>query len=64
MSNPTHITATEGMVSVYPETIIPDGRDSNIEMSANLRKSMNEKDYRHSFQYIEKFYQKQQVIDS
>ena len=52
------------MTSVYPETLAPDGRESNVDMSANQRKSMNEKDYRQSLQYIEKFYQKQQVVDS
>ena len=64
VSNPTHVTATEGMTSVYPETLPQDGRDSNIDMSANQKKSMNEKDYRQSLQYIEKFYQKQKVADS
>ena len=59
VSNPTHVTATEGMTSVYPETLAQDGRDSNIDMSANQKRSMNEKDYRQSLQYIEKFYQKQ-----
>ena len=64
VSNPTHVTATEGMTSVYPETLPQDGRDSNIDMSANQKNSMNEKDYRQSLQYIEKFYQKQKVVDS
>ena len=63
-SHQTQITATEGMQSVYPETMAPDGRDSNVDMSANQRQSMNEKDYRQSLQYIEKFYQKQHVAAS